>query len=160
MLDYFSSRENFLDVGEQYNSHLLQNSKEWTKFIQFYNDLNNARKTKDDEYKREQFIGEELDWKMLADNLSLFQSQLGDLQEMQGFDPNSSLAMDQSMVQTFREPAREEPFKSDELTILKQPKSASKHLEEQSPKRFIKNTGETGSDHESPLKQEEPVFDL
>lgn len=34
---------------------------------------------------------------MLADNLTLFQSQMGDLKDMQGFDPNSSLAMDQSI---------------------------------------------------------------
>jgi hypothetical protein len=157
MLDYFSSRENFLDVGEQYNSHLVQNEKEWTKFTQFYNDLNNARKTKDDEYKREQFIGEELDWKMLADNLSLFQSQMGDLQEMQGFDPNSSLAMDQSMVAPHRNSdaglmsARDpEPFKSDEIIIPKQRKQTSaKKLEEESSSRFTKNTGETGSDHNS-----------
>lgn len=72
--------------------------KEWTKFIAFYSDANNARKTKDAEYNREQFIGEELDWKMLADNLTLFQSQMGDLQDMRGFDPNGSLVMDQSIV--------------------------------------------------------------
>jgi len=74
------------------------NTKEWAKFIQFYNDLNNARKAKDDEYTREQFIGEELDWKMLADNLTLFQSQMNDLQDMRGFDPNHSLVMDQSIM--------------------------------------------------------------
>jgi len=73
--------------------------KEWNKFISFYSDLNNARKEKDDEYKREQFIGEELDWKMLADNLTLFQSQMNDLQDLRGFeDPNMSLAMDQSIM--------------------------------------------------------------
>ena len=72
MLDYMSSRDNFNDVGEQYINHLNLNMKEWTKFVTFYSDLNNARKEKDDEYKREQFIGEELDWKMLADNLTLF----------------------------------------------------------------------------------------
>ena len=55
-------------------NHMGSNVKEWTKFISFYSDLNNARKSKDDEYKREQFIGEELDWKMLADNLTLFGS--------------------------------------------------------------------------------------
>ena len=93
-MDYFSSRENFLDVGEQYSLHMMQNIKEWNKFIQFYSDLNNARKMKDAEYNREQFIGEELDWKMLADNLTLFGSQMGDLKDMQGFDPNQSLAMD------------------------------------------------------------------
>ena len=74
MLDYFASRENFLDVGEQYANHVGQNLKEWHKFVQFYSDLNNARLEKDEEYKRDQFIGEELDWKMLADNLTLFGS--------------------------------------------------------------------------------------
>lgn len=72
MLDYMSSRENFLDVGEQYANHMSQNLKEWSKFVQFYSDVNNARKEKDDQYNRDQFIGEELDWKMLADNLTLF----------------------------------------------------------------------------------------
>jgi hypothetical protein len=74
MLDYMTSRENFNDVGEQYLNHLNLNLKEWQKFVSFYSDINNARKEKDDEYKRDQFIGEELDWKMLADNLTLFQS--------------------------------------------------------------------------------------
>jgi hypothetical protein len=60
---------------------------------------------KDEEYKRDQFIGEELDWKMLADNLTLFGSQLGDLKDMQGFDPSDekdggmgNLMMDQSII--------------------------------------------------------------
>ena len=74
MLDYFASRDSFLDVGEQYTNHLAANIKEWHKFVNFYSDVNNAWKQKDDDYNREQFIGEELDWKMLADNLSLFQS--------------------------------------------------------------------------------------
>jgi cell division septum initiation protein DivIVA len=72
MLDYFASRDSFLDVGEQYTNHLASNIKEWHKFVNFYSDVNNARKQKDEDYNREQFIGEELDWKMLADNLSLF----------------------------------------------------------------------------------------
>jgi hypothetical protein len=53
MMDYFASRENFLDVGEQYVNHMGQNLKEWNKFVQFYSDLNNARKEKDEAYKRE-----------------------------------------------------------------------------------------------------------
>ena len=111
MMDYFSSRENFLDVGEQYSNHLTVNLKEWQKFVGFYSDINNDRKAKDDEYKRDQFIGEELDWKMLADNLSLFQSEVNNLQEMQGFDPNSSLAMDQSIMRhdSMQSPVRD-PF--------------------------------------------------
>ena len=118
MLDYMASRENFLDVGEQYLNHLSVNMKEWQKFVLFYNDLNNARKTKDEEYKRERFIGEELDWKMLADNLTLFQSQMNDLQDMQGFDPNQSLAMDQSiMVHDNNKFAQNAPFNADESMV-------------------------------------------
>ena len=74
MLDYLSSRENFLEVGEQYSKHMQKNLKDWHQFILFYSDINNARKQKDEEYKKEQYVGEELDWKMLADNLTLFGS--------------------------------------------------------------------------------------
>lgn len=118
MLDYFASRENFSDVGEQYTNHMGANIKEWNKFIQFYSDLNNARKSKDDEYKREQFIGEELDWKMLADNLTLFGSQMNDIQEMRGFDPNMSLAMDQSInVESMGDLNQNAPFNADESVV-------------------------------------------
>lgn len=48
MLDYFSSRENFLDVGEQLVNHLGQLVREWHMFVHFYNDNNNARKVKDE----------------------------------------------------------------------------------------------------------------
>jgi hypothetical protein len=85
--------------------------KEWHKFNLFYSDINNDRKAKDEEYKRDQFIGEELDWKMLADNLSLFQSQVNDLKDMQGFDPNDSLQIDQSIMQDHEISShRDQPF--------------------------------------------------
>jgi hypothetical protein len=124
MLDYLASRENFLDVGEQYVNHLSQNVQEWQKFVVFYNDLNNARKAKDEEYRRDRFIGEELDWKMLADNLTLFQSQINDMQDMRGFDPNSSLALDQSIVE--HDPDHQ-PFKADESMVV-DPSRVSKSL--------------------------------
>ena len=86
MLDYLSSRENFLEVGEQYSKHMQKNIKDWHQFILFYSDINNARKQKDEEYKKEQYVGEELDWKMLVDNLTLFGSQIDDLKDIKGFD--------------------------------------------------------------------------
>jgi hypothetical protein len=44
-------------------------------------------------------VGEELDWKMLADNLSLFSSQVEDLKDLRGFEDNdSSMLMDQSII--------------------------------------------------------------
>lgn len=114
MLDYFTSRENFLDVGEQYIGHLSETINEWVKFTRFYSDINNDRRAKDDEYKRDQFIGEELDWKMLADNLSLFSSQAENVKELQGFDPGANLLVDQSIMQdgdvTSQYPNREAPM--------------------------------------------------
>lgn len=127
MLDYMTSRENFNDVGEQYLNHLNLNLKEWQKFVSFYSDINNARKEKDDEYKRDQFIGEELDWKMLADNLTLFQSQMNDLQELRGFeDPNMSLAMDQSLVIDnniggYNSENDNVPFKANDISMVAPP---------------------------------------
>lgn len=79
---------------------MQRNLKEWQKFISYYSDLNNARKEKDESYKKEQYVGEELDWKMLADNLSLFSSQVEDLKDLRGFEDNdSSMLMDQSIIQ-------------------------------------------------------------
>lgn len=79
---------------------MQRNLKEWQKFIAYYSDLNNARKEKDDNYKKEQYVGEELDWKMLADNLSLFSSQVEDLKDLRGFEDNdTSMLMDQSIIQ-------------------------------------------------------------
>lgn len=53
MLDYFDSRENFLDVGEQYINHLSKLVAQWHTFQGFYSDINNDRKAKDEEYKRQ-----------------------------------------------------------------------------------------------------------
>jgi hypothetical protein len=50
MLDYMTSRENFLDVGEQYNFHLTHLIKEWKSFVDYYNDSNKTRETKEAEY--------------------------------------------------------------------------------------------------------------
>lgn len=68
--------------------------KKWTEFIRYYSDINNARKEKDDQYRKEQYVGEELDWKMLADNLTLFESQIEDLKDLRGFDdPDNTMMM-------------------------------------------------------------------
>lgn len=99
MLDYFSSRENFLEVGEQYVNHQGKIYKKWTEFIRYYSDINNARKEKDEQYRKEQYVGEELDWKMLADNLTLFESQIEDLKDLRGFDENdNTMMMNQSIM--------------------------------------------------------------
>lgn len=36
---------------------------------------------------------------MLADNLSLFKSEADNIKELEGFDPNGSLQIDQSIMQ-------------------------------------------------------------
>ncbi len=98
MLDYLFSREHFIDIGEQYFNHMNYNLKEWQNFVLFYSDLNNARAAQDEAYKKEKYVGEELDWKMLADNLSLFSSQVEDLKEIRGFDENDNFLLDQSII--------------------------------------------------------------
>lgn len=98
MLDYMTGREFFLEMGEQWVNHTKELTSEWQKFIQFYHDANNQRKVSDEEFVRKQFIGEELDWKMLAENMELFKSDLNDIRDLQGFDPNISLALDQSII--------------------------------------------------------------
>ena len=40
MLDYLSSRENFLEVDDQYSLHFQKNLKDWNLFILYYNDIN------------------------------------------------------------------------------------------------------------------------
>jgi hypothetical protein len=82
MLDYMTGREHFIDFGDQYTNHVQKVTTEWSKFINFYHDSNNARKASDEEFVREQFIGEELDWKMLAENLDLFKSEMNDIKDL------------------------------------------------------------------------------
>lgn len=113
MLDYFASRENFLEVGEQYTNHMAKNLKQWQQFVSFYSDLNNARKDKDEQYKREQYVGEELDWKMLADNLTMFESQMEDLKDLRGFeDGDQSMMLNQSIA------GGNEPFEADNISMV------------------------------------------
>lgn len=55
---------------------------------------------------------------MLADNLTLFGSQMNDIQEMRGFDPNMSLAMDQSInVENMGDLNQNAPFNADESVV-------------------------------------------
>lgn len=125
MLDYFASRENFLEVGEQYVNHMGKNLKQWHQFILFYSDINNARKEKDEQYKREQYVGEELDWKMLADNLTMFESQMEDLKDLRGFeDADNSMMMNQSImagpggIGFVGNRDNEDPFQADNISMV------------------------------------------
>ena len=57
---------------------------------------------------------------MLADNLTLFQSQMNDLQDMRGFDPNGSSVMDQSIVvhnDGYQSNDANTPFNADESMV-------------------------------------------
>ena len=50
MLDYTMAREHFVDMGEQMLRHIHEINYAWGNMLNFYSDLNNARKEKDDEY--------------------------------------------------------------------------------------------------------------
>lgn len=60
MLDYAMGREHFVDMGEQMHRHIYEVNLAWGQFLDFYTDLNNARKEKDDNYAEENHIGEEV----------------------------------------------------------------------------------------------------
>lgn len=60
MLDYTMSREHFVDMGEQMQRHIYMMNQGWGQMLDFYTDLNNARKEKDDAYLEQNCIGEEI----------------------------------------------------------------------------------------------------
>ena len=50
MMDYTMAREHFVDMGEQMHRHIYDINLAWGHMLDFYTDLNNARKEKDDSY--------------------------------------------------------------------------------------------------------------
>lgn len=60
MLNYSFAREHFVDMGEQTHRHFHDVTQAWGNFLDFYSNLNKARKEKDDEYVDRNLIGEEL----------------------------------------------------------------------------------------------------
>lgn len=60
MSDYAQAREHFVDMGEQMHRHIYEINLSWGQMLDFYSDLNNARKDKDDTYAELNHIGEEV----------------------------------------------------------------------------------------------------
>jgi len=60
MLNYSMARDNFVDMGEQMHRHLHDVTQAWGNFLDFYSNLNKARKEKDEDYVDRHLIGEEL----------------------------------------------------------------------------------------------------
>lgn len=60
MMDYTMAREAFIDVGEQIQRHIYEINNGWGQFLDFYTDLNNARKEQDDTFVEKNYIGEEI----------------------------------------------------------------------------------------------------
>ena len=60
MIDYAMAREHFVDLGEQMHRHIYDVNLGWGQFLDFYSDLNNARKENDEKYVERNYIGEEI----------------------------------------------------------------------------------------------------
>jgi len=60
MINYTMAREHFIDMGEQVHKHIYDINLSWGQFLDFYSDLNNARKEHEDSFVERQSIGEEL----------------------------------------------------------------------------------------------------
>ncbi len=59
MQDYAVGRFHFVDMGEQMHRHIYELNLAWGQMLDFYSDLNNARKERDEKYVEEHYIGEE-----------------------------------------------------------------------------------------------------
>jgi len=59
MLDYTMAREHFVDMGEQMLRHIYEINQAWASMLNFYSDLNNARKEQDDSWVLQQGILED-----------------------------------------------------------------------------------------------------
>ena len=60
MSDYTQAREHFVDMGEQMHRWVYEMNVAWGKFLDFYSDLNNARKEDDESFVDKNNIGEEV----------------------------------------------------------------------------------------------------
>ena len=60
MINYTLARESMCDLGEQMHRHIHDMTMGWGQFLDFYSDLNNARKESDEKYVERSFIGEEI----------------------------------------------------------------------------------------------------
>ena len=60
MINYTMAREHFIDMGEQVHKHIYDINLAWGQFLDFYSDLNNARKSNEDSFVDRQYIGEEV----------------------------------------------------------------------------------------------------
>lgn len=60
MMNYASAREHFVDVGEQMQRYIFEINTGWGQFLEFYSDLNNARKEQDETFVEKNYIGEEI----------------------------------------------------------------------------------------------------
>jgi hypothetical protein len=50
MVDYAFAREVFVDMGEQMLRHINEIGSSWAQMINYYTDLNNARREHDSTY--------------------------------------------------------------------------------------------------------------
>jgi hypothetical protein len=50
MINYTMAREHFIDMGEQVHKHIYDINLAWGQFLDFYSDLNNARKEHEDSF--------------------------------------------------------------------------------------------------------------
>lgn len=59
MLDYMMAREVFVDMGEQMHRHVFEINSAWGTMLDYYSDLNNARKEHDEQYVVKEGFGED-----------------------------------------------------------------------------------------------------
>ena len=87
MINYTMAREHFIDMGEQVHKHIYDINLAWGQFLDFYSDLNNARKAHEDTFVETSCIGEEIpepDERPLT-NDDLVDDEFDELQDKRNF---------------------------------------------------------------------------
>lgn len=114
MMDYAMAREVFIDVGEQIQRHIFELNNGWGQFLDFYTDLNNARKESDDIFVEKNYIGEEI---AEPEETKTFNEDLFDNYENDGVFSGENISEGSSGFIRVRSDSISTPKKSD-LSIL------------------------------------------
>jgi len=123
MLDYAMAREHFVDMGEQTHRHFHDVTQAWGNFLDFYSDLNKARKEKDDDYVDRHLIGEEL---VEPDEQNQFDAVDDDLYDEYESGPvNNSTSVDGkqreagvNLLEDFEQEIQNEETKTEEKEVM------------------------------------------
>lgn len=139
MQDYALGRFHFVDMGEQMHRHIYELNLSWGQMLDFYTDLNNARKERDDKYLEVAFIGEEV---IEPDERELPFSEDAETGEMGSalYDSNKDEGVEEGGNEILGELKQE--IQADDAASKEESESAQKQQEEEKDEADVAALGE------------------